>query len=170
MLFVGTYENYKLDGKGRLSVPVKWRERLGRDFYMVAVTVKGCKCITLYPIEEFEKTYSQMQRGTENQKYATSKDFLRNAEECSMDAQGRLTLNQRLKKLALLENESEIVFEGNGETIEIWNPQEFKKMDETFDSSLGIYDLMDKVNESRGNNEEPSKGTDGDVEKSENED
>lgn len=44
-----------------------------------------------------------------------------------MDAQGRLTLNQRLKKLALLENESEIVFEGNGETIEIWNPQEFKK-------------------------------------------
>lgn len=55
MLFVGTYENYKLDGKGRLSVPVKWRERLGRDFYMVAVTVKGCKCITLYPIEEFEK-------------------------------------------------------------------------------------------------------------------
>ena len=71
MLFVGTYENYKLDGKGRLSVPVKWRERLGRDFYMVAVTVKGCKCITLYPIEEFEKTYSQMQRGTENQKYAT---------------------------------------------------------------------------------------------------
>lgn len=43
-------------------------------------------------------------------------------------------------------------------------------MDETFDSSLGIYDLMDKVNESRGNNEEPSKETDGDVEKSENED
>ena len=170
LLFVGTYENYKLDGKGRLSVPVKWRERLGRDFYMVAVTVKGCKCITLYPIEEFERTYNQMQRGTENQKYATTKDFLRNAEECSMDAQGRLTLNQRLKKLALLENESEIVFEGNGETIEIWNPQEFKKMDETFDSSLGIYDLMDKVNESHGNNEEPSKKADGDEEKSENED
>lgn len=83
---------------------------------------------------------------------------------------GQVNLNQRLKKLALLENESEIVFEGNGETIEIWNPQEFKKMDETFDSSLGIYDLMDKVNESRGNNEEPSKETDGDVEKSENED
>lgn len=55
MLFVGTYENYKLDGKGRLSVPVKWRERLGRDFYMVAITVKGCKCITLYPVDEFEK-------------------------------------------------------------------------------------------------------------------
>ena len=96
-----------------------------------------------------------MQRGTENQKYATSKDFLRNAEECSLDAQGRFTLNQRLKKLALLENECDIVYEGNGETIEIWEPSEFAKMNETFDSSLGIYDLMDKVNESCGSSEEP---------------
>ena len=155
MLFVGTYENYKLDGKGRLSVPVKWRERLGRDFYMVAITVKGCKCITLYQVDESGCTYRQMQRGTENQKYATSKDFLRNAEECSLDAQGRFTLNQRLKKLALLENECDIVYEGNGETIEIWEPSEFAKMNETFDSSLGIYDLMDKVNESCGSSEEP---------------
>lgn len=89
-LFVGTLDNYKLDSKGRLSVPTKWRERLGKDFYMVAVTVKGCKCITLYPTEEFEKTYENMQRGTENQKYETSKDFLRNAEEGSLDAQGDL--------------------------------------------------------------------------------
>lgn len=145
-LFVGTLDNYKLDSKGRLSVPTKWRERLGKDFYMVAVTVKGCKCITLYPTEEFEKTYENMQRGTENQKYETSKDFLRNAEEGSLDAQGRFTLNQRIKELALLSNDSEVIFEGNGKTIEIWNAEEFDKMQQTFDSSLGIYDLMDKVN------------------------
>ncbi len=145
-LFVGTLYNYKLDGKGRLSVPTKWRERLGRDFYMVAVTVKGCKCITLYPVEEFELTYQKMQKGTENQKYETSKDFLRNAEEVSIDAQGRFTLNQRLKELALLSNDCDVIFEGNGKTIEIWNAAEFDKMQQTFDSNLGIYDLMDKVN------------------------
>lgn len=145
-LFVGRIDNIKLDSKGRLSVPTKWRERLGRDFYMVAVTVKGCKCITLYPTQEFEATYENMQQGTENDKYMTSKDFLRNAEECTLDAQGRFTLNQRLKELALLSNESEVIYEGNGKTIEIWNKEEFRKMDETFDSNLGIYDLMDKVN------------------------
>ncbi len=145
-LFVGTLYNYKLDSKGRLSVPTKWRERLGKEFYMVAVTVKGCKCITLYPMEEFELTYNNMQRGTENQKYETSKDFLRNAEECTLDAQGRFTLNQRLKELAFLANDSDVIFEGNGKTIEIWNTAEFDKMQSTFDSSLGIYDLMDKVN------------------------
>lgn len=152
-LFVGTLDNYKLDSKGRLSVPTKWRERLGKEFYMVAVTVKGCKCITLYPIEEFEITYANMQRGTENQKYETSKDFLRNAEECTLDAQGRFTLNQRLKELALLANDSDVIFEGNGKTIEIWNTEEFEKMQSTFDSSLGIYDLMDKVNADRSSEE-----------------
>lgn len=59
IIFAGTYFNFKLDSKGRLSVPTKWRERLGRDFYMVAVTVKGCKCITLYPTSEFEKVYEK---------------------------------------------------------------------------------------------------------------
>ena len=53
-LFVGTLDGYKLDSKGRLSVPTKWRERLGKEFYMVAVTVRGCKCLTLYPVEHFE--------------------------------------------------------------------------------------------------------------------
>ena len=120
---------------------------------MVAVTVKGCKCITLYTIEEFELTYANMQKGTENQKYETSKDFLRNAEECTLDAQGRFTLNQRLKELALLANDSDVIFEGNGKTIEIWNRSEFDKMQKTFDSSLGIYDLMDKVNADKAGGE-----------------
>ena len=59
-LFVGTLDGYKLDSKGRLSVPTKWRERLGKEFYMVAVTVRGCKCLTLYPVEHFESTYDAM--------------------------------------------------------------------------------------------------------------
>ena len=32
-LFVGTLDGYKLDSKGRLSVPTKWGERLGKEFY-----------------------------------------------------------------------------------------------------------------------------------------
>lgn len=68
-LFVGTLDGYKLDSKGRLSIPTKWRERLGKEFYMVAVTVRGCKCLTLYPVDHFEETYESMQIGTENQKY-----------------------------------------------------------------------------------------------------
>ena len=86
-LFVGTLDGYKLDSKGRLSVPTKWRERLGKEFYMVAVTVRGCKCLTLYPVEHFESTYDAMQQGTENQKYDATTSFLDNAEEGVLDAE-----------------------------------------------------------------------------------
>ena len=125
IIFAGTYFNFKLDSKGRLSVPTKWRERLGRDFYMVAVTVKGCKCITLYPTSEFEKVYEKTQHGTENQMYDTSKELLSKTEECTMDSQGRFTLNQRLKEMSLLSNDSEVILEGNGGSIEIWNNEEY---------------------------------------------
>lgn len=149
-LFVGTLDGYKLDSKGRLSIPTKWRERLGKEFYMVAVTVRGCRCLTLYPVEHFEATYESMQYGTENQKYDATTSFLDNAEESTLDAQGRFTVNQRLKENAMLTNESTVVFKGKGKVIEIWNTEEYDKIYNTYDHNEGIYDLMDKL---KGNNE-----------------
>ncbi|MCH5315061.1 MAG: hypothetical protein J1E81_04035 [Eubacterium sp.] len=144
-LFVGTLDGYKLDSKGRLSIPTKWRERLGKEFYMVAVTVHGCKCLTLYPVETFEEMFMSMQHGSENQKYDAKTSFLDYAEESVLDAQGRFTVNQRLKGEAELTNESTVVFKGKGDSIEIWNTDEYEKMYNSFDHSQGIYDLMDKL-------------------------
>lgn len=144
-LFVGTLDGYKLDSKGRLSIPTKWRERLGKEFYMVAVTVRGCKCLTLYPVEHFENTYEAMQQGTENQKYDATTSFLDNAEEAVLDSQGRFTVNQRLKEAAVLTNESTVVFKGKGRVIEIWNTDEYEKIYNSYDHTQGIYDLMDRV-------------------------
>lgn len=149
-LFVGTLDGYKIDSKGRLLIPTKWRERLGKDFYMAAVTVRGCKCLTLYPVEYFEELYDSMQVGTENQKYDINTEFFDNTEEASYDAQGRCTVNQRLKDIALLDNESAIVFKGKGKFIEIWNTEEYEKIYNSYDHSQGVYDLMDKV---KGNGE-----------------
>lgn len=144
-LFVGTLDGYKLDSKGRLSIPTKWRERLGKEFYMVAVTVRECRCLTLYPVDYFEEMYDSMQQGTENQKYDAITGFLDNAEEAVLDAQGRFTVNQRLKEAAALTNESTVVFKGKGKIIEIWNTDEYEKIYNSYDHSQGIYDLMDKV-------------------------
>lgn len=144
-LFVGTLDGYKLDSKGRLSIPTKWRERLGKEFYMVAVTVRGCKCLTLYPVEHFEEIYEAMQVGSENQKYDITTALFDNAEEAILDAQGRFTVNQRLKQAALLENASTVVFKGKGKVIEIWNTDEYEKIYNSYDHSQGVYDLMDNV-------------------------
>lgn len=144
-LFAGTLDNYKLDSKGRLSIPTRWKERLGREFYMAVVTVRGCKCLTLYPADHFEEIYESMQVGTENQKYDISTELFDNAEEGVLDAQGRFTVNQRLKAAANLENTSTVVFKGKGKVIEIWNTQEYEKIFNSYDHSQGVYDLMDKV-------------------------
>jgi MraZ protein len=144
-LLVGTLEGYKLDSKGRLLIPTKWRERLGKEFYTVAVTVRGCKCLTLYPVDHFEAIYESIQFGTENQKYDAVTSLFDNAEEAVLDAQGRFTVSQRLKQEALLENESTVVFKGKGKFIEIWSTDEYEKINSSYDHSQGIYDLMDKL-------------------------
>lgn len=144
-LFAGTLDGYKLDSKGRLSIPTKWRDRLGREFYMAVVTVRGCNCLTLYPVERFEEIYESMQIGTENEKYDITTSLFDNAEEAVLDAQGRFTVNQRLKEAALLENASTVVFKGKGKIIEIWNTDEYEKIYNSYDHSQGVYDLMDKV-------------------------
>lgn len=144
-LFVGTLEGYKLDSKGRLLIPTKWRERLGKEFYMAAVTVRGCKCLTLYPVEHFESIYESIQLGTENQRYDATTSLFDNAEEAVLDAQGRFTVNQRLKEAACLTNESTVVFKGKGKIIEIWNTDEYEKIYNTYDHTQGVYDLMDKL-------------------------
>lgn len=144
-LFAGTLDGYKLDSKGRLSIPTRWKDRLGREFYMAVVTVRGCKCLTLYPVEHFEYIYEQMQVGSENQKYDITTELFDNAEEAVLDAQGRFTVNQRLKEAANLENASTVVFKGKGKIIEIWNTEEYEKIYNSYDHSQGVYDLMDKV-------------------------
>lgn len=149
-LLVGTLEGYKLDSKGRLSIPTKWRERLGKEFYMVAVTVRGCKCLTLYPEEQFNATYEATQNGTENEKYDAITSLFDNAEEAVLDSQGRFTVNQRLKDETLLSNDTTVVFKGKGKFIEIWNTEEYDKFYNSYDHSLGMYDMMDKL---KGNRE-----------------
>ena len=64
-----------------------------------------------------------------------------------MDSQGRFTLNQRIKEMSLLSNDSEVILEGNGGSIEIWNNEEYEKMHNTFDPNVGVYDLMDRAND-----------------------
>ena len=86
-----------------------------------------------------------MQRGTENQKYDITTAFLDDAEEGTLDAQGRFTVAQRLKEASNLSNDSTVVFKGKGKVIEIWDNGEYEQMYNSYDHSQGIYDLMDKV-------------------------
>lgn len=142
-LLIGTAENYKLDSKGRLSLPTKWRERLGKEFCTTVVKVHGYKCLTLYPEEKFVAMYEAMQQGSENLNYDTIAEFTDFAEETVLDAQGRFTVNQRQKAEVGMSNETTVLFKGRGDSIEIWDTEIFKQMQKNKNGD-GIFDLMDR--------------------------
>ena len=79
-IFVGTYMDQKLDSKGRLSVPAKWRERLGTEFFMVCMNLRGSTCIKLYPQDEFMHCVEALDDGTANEVYEKNKIFFSNAD------------------------------------------------------------------------------------------
>ena len=157
-IFVGTYMDQKLDSKGRLSVPARWRERLGTEFLMVCMNLRGSTCIKLYPQDEFMHCVEALDDGTANEVYEKNKIFVSNAEECTLDAQGRFTLNARLKDYAGMENGSTVIMQGHKRTIEIWTNEGFNTMFNGLRTDTNFLDLMDAGKKEKPASEEQTAG------------
>ena len=116
--FMGNKTN-KIDAKGRISIPVSMRSELGSEF----VASRGFgKCLALFPLDEWDRFMKDLH---ENLRHKRRKQleffFLANAEKMSLDGQGRLLLNEELRKSVDLFGEEQAVVFGNGKRIEIWN-------------------------------------------------
>ncbi len=85
-----------VDAKGRIIVPVKFREKLGERFI---VTLGADCCLSLYPLDEWDKLLDKMDQnlpGTDEGRYLLT--YLSgNAEEVEMDKQGRVLIPQELR-------------------------------------------------------------------------
>jgi MraZ protein len=64
-MFRGSFE-HTLDGKGRLSIPVKFREvLLGKSDERIVITnfvVDGMKCLDVYPLDEWSRLEEEIRR------------------------------------------------------------------------------------------------------------
>ncbi len=117
-MFLGEYE-YKVDNKGRLPLPPKFRQELRGEL----VLTKGLeKCIVIYTAEEWHKIADTLSaRAVPSSKFRTmNRAMFGKAFSLSLDAQGRIALP------SLLRNSSEIgdiaIVVGANNCIEIWNP------------------------------------------------
>jgi MraZ protein len=113
-----------LDGKGRLAIPAKYRQSLwdaceGR----LVLTIDRDRCLLLYPLPVWETVERQLiQLSSTNQRARTLKRLLLgHAEECGLDASGRILLPAPLREFAHLEKH--VVLVGQGNKFEIWNEQ-----------------------------------------------
>ena len=118
-MFRGEF-HHSLDEKGRVIIPSKIREGLGKVFYMT----KGIdRNILLYSEEEWNRFYSKLSKLPMTNKSARDfkRLFLSGLVECEPTIQGRILIPPSLRAYAGIDKE--VVIIGNGEYAEIWNDQ-----------------------------------------------
>jgi MraZ protein len=117
-MFLGEYE-YKVDNKGRLPLPPKFRQELRGEL----VLTKGLeKCIVIYPAEEWHKIADTLSaRAVPSSKFRTmNRAMFGTAFNLSLDSQGRVALPSLLRNGAKIGDTAIVV--GANNCIEIWNP------------------------------------------------
>lgn len=115
--FVGEHP-HAVDPKGRVALPVKFREMLGSRFMLA----RGLdKCIAVYPSEEWMHVLETVTGLPQNQREARAyaRYLLSGASEVEPDKQGRVLLPQVLREYAGVAKDVYVL--GVGNRVEIWD-------------------------------------------------
>lgn len=122
-MFVGEF-SHNIDSKGRIIMPVKFREQLGEHF-MITKGLDGC--LFVYPMDEWERVAEQFSNLPSNQKNARflQRTFLSGASEAEPDKQGKVLITQPHREHAKLTKE--VIIIGVSKRVEIWDAEAWKK-------------------------------------------
>lgn len=116
-MFLGTHTP-RLDDKGRLFLPAKFREQLAQG---LVVTRGQERCLYVFPMAEFEAVTSAMKAAPTTNR--SVRDFMRvflsGASDEIPDRQGRVTIPAHLRQYAGLSKDCTVI--GQGSRIEVWD-------------------------------------------------
>lgn len=125
-MFVGVHER-QLDPKGRLALPAAFRPRLEPRCYLA---FGQDKCVDVLTAEAFEQVAQEMLdkvRSGEidrNQQRALAANTI----EVTVDAQGRVNLDEKLREYAGLELNTKVIVAGSFDRVEIWDPTRHERV------------------------------------------
>lgn len=131
--FKGEYE-HSVDDKGRVSFPARLRKYLNPVAEERFTIVRGLEqCLYLYPEDEWQKVEHKLGKINSFTKRGRTviRNFLRSADDLSLDRQNRIALPSKLMDWAGISNK--IIFLGSGERIELWAPDVLEQEDENLD-------------------------------------
>ncbi|BDZ43848.1 transcriptional regulator MraZ [Paraoerskovia sediminicola] len=116
-LLLGTFTP-RLDDKGRLLLPAKFRSQLAPGLVM---TRGQERCLFLLPMDEFRRMYEQIRQAPVASKQARDylRVFLSGASDEMPDKQGRVSIPQVLRDYAGLDREVAVI--GAGTRVEVWD-------------------------------------------------
>ncbi|HEY8662138.1 MAG TPA: division/cell wall cluster transcriptional repressor MraZ [Propionibacteriaceae bacterium] len=128
----GTYFP-KLDDKGRLTLPAKYREHFA-DGVVVTRVQEGC--LAVYDVETFDSLDARFEsRATSEADVRAYQRWLNSGSHDDVpDRQGRITLPAPLRAFAGLDHD--VVVLGAGDRVEVWEPERWEQqsaqLDEVF--------------------------------------
>ena len=127
-MFVGVHER-QLDPKGRVALPAAFRPRLEPRCYL---TLGADKCVDVLTAEAFEQVANdameKVRRGEMNRNQQRA--LAANAVEVTIDAQGRINIDEKLRAYAGLSLDSKVIISGSFDRCEIWDPVRHERMSE----------------------------------------
>lgn len=126
--FVGTY-TYAIDHKGRIAIPPSMRrgDSPRKPLTTFFLNRGFDSCVAVYSPDNWQRMLEKIRRFSPGDPKARAfkRAFLKDAEEVTVDTQGRVTIPPALITHAALGKEA--VLHGSDNCIEIWNPKRFEE-------------------------------------------
>ncbi len=122
-VFRGRYE-HTVDGKGRTSLPARFRDVLSALGESRLVITTGLDpCLVAYPLREWEAFEERLARlPSFDKSVATLKRiYVSGAVECDIDKLGRLLLPASLREHGGIDRD--VLWAGMGKNIELWDKE-----------------------------------------------
>jgi MraZ protein len=115
--FLGTHHP-RMDDKGRLFLPAKFRERLAGG---LVITAGQERCLYVFPDAEFARLFERIRQAPVTSKAARDyqRMFLSGASDETPDKQGRITVPPELRSYAGLTKDCVVI--GAGTRVEVWD-------------------------------------------------
>ena len=138
-MFIGEY-NHTMDEKGRVIVPVKFRDGLGQTFY---ITKGFDSCLFVFDEQEWESFRHKLDGNALKKKdyRKLQRIFIASANDCSLDKQGRVLLPLHLREYANIDKD--LVFLGVSNRIEIWSKENWEAYND--DEDFDLTDLAEQL-------------------------
>ena len=113
-----------LDAKGRLAIPVRYRDQLmTRAEGRLVATVDRDHCLLIYPLPDWEEIERKLTRlpALNKQSRRLQRLMLGHATEFEMDSHGRILLTRELREFASLDRQVWLI--GQGNKFELWSEE-----------------------------------------------
>lgn len=123
-MLIGEY-HHNIDEKGRLIIPLKFREEIGKEF----IITRGLDgCLFIYSMSKWDKIVSKLQTLPFTKKDARTfnRFFLSSATVCEFDRQGRINIPSNLINYANIKKECTII--GVNDRLEVWASDNFSSL------------------------------------------